>query len=197
MTEGDLLTLEGFAEVSAKKLIASIRRVALQVPLARLLTGLSIPHVGEETAILLAQNFKTFDVLGNANGEEFAAINGIGPIVAHSMYTWFSDKQNLAMSERLRRHVRVVNPDFVRHEKSATLPLSGKIFVLTGTLKSMDRDEAKEKLRKLGASVSGSVSQKTDYVVAGEEAGSKLGKAKELGVPVLSEKEFLKMLKVS
>jgi DNA ligase (NAD+) len=194
LTEGDLLTLEGFADISAKKLIASIAKVSKQVPLARLLTGLSIPHVGEETAILLAQNFKNLEKLSKAQEEELAAINGMGPILAQSIYIWLRDKQNVAMLGRLNNHIKIVNPDFLPRRVLAELPLAGKTFVLTGTLESMDRNEAKEKLRKLGASVSGSVSKNTDYVVAGEEAGSKLDKAQELGVKVLSEKEFLKLL---
>ena len=97
------------------------------------------------------------------------------------------------MLETFGEHIKIVNPDYTPREKLAKLPLAGKTFVLTGSLESMDRDEAKEKLRKLGASVSGSVSKNTDYVVAGEEAGSKLEKAQELGVKILSEKEFLKL----
>lgn len=194
ITPGDLLTLEGFADVSAKKLIDSIRKVTKGVTLARLVTGLSIPQVGEETAILLAQNFKTLDALAKASEGKLAEIQGIGPIVAKSIHDWFADKDNQKLLERLREHIKVSNPDHVSGTAAKSLPLAGKTFVLTGTLASMGRDEAKNALRKLGASVSGSVSTKTDFVVAGEEAGSKLDKAEELGVKVLSEKEFLKML---
>lgn len=194
LTEGDLLTLEGFAEISAKKLIESIKKVSKGVTMARLVTGLSIPQVGEETAILLAQNFKTLDTLAKASEGKLAEIQGIGPIVAKSIHDWFADKDNIKLLGRLREHVKVSNPDHVSGTAAKSLPLAGKTFVLTGTLASMGRDEAKEKLRKLGASVSGSVSTKTDFVVAGEEAGSKLDKAEELGVKVLSEKEFLQLL---
>jgi DNA ligase (NAD+) len=192
LKEGDVLELEGFAQISAKKLIESIAKVAKHVPLSRLLTGLSIPHVGEETAILLAQHFKTIDDLADAGADELNAIEGIGPIVSQSIYDWFHDKTNRALLERLKKHLTIVS-EKVSGAKS--LPLSGKTFVLTGTLTSMGRDEAKAALRKLGASVSGSVSKNTDYVVAGEEAGSKLDKAQELGVTVLSEEEFLKLIK--
>jgi DNA ligase (NAD+) len=194
LEEGDLLTLEGFAEISAKKLIASIERVAKEVPLARLLAGLSIGQVGEETAILLAKNFKTIDDIAKAKIEEFESINGIGDVVGRSIYDWFHLADNKKLIERLKKHLKLTNPDFVSKAAQASLPLAGKTFVLTGTLSSMDRDEAKSALRKLGADVSSSVSKNTYAVVAGEEAGSKLEKAEELGVKVISEKEFLKLV---
>lgn len=196
LTEGDLIGLEGFAEISAKKLIDSINKAAKHVTLARLVTGLSVPQVGEETAILLAQHFKTVDALVKASEDDFSAISGIGPIVARSIHNWFADKDNRKLLERLRKHIRIVNPAFVSRTTldNDTLSLAGKIFVLTGMLASMSRDEAKSALRKLGASVSGSVSKNTDYVVAGAEAGSKLDKAEELGVKVISEREFLKLV---
>lgn len=192
LEEGDVLELEGFGEVSAKKLIDSIARAVKNVPLSRLLAGLSIPHVGEETAILLAQHFKTIDDIADATEEALSAIDGIGPIVAHSIYEWCSDDHNRAMIGRLKK-VLAIKSEKVPRAKN--LPLAGKTFVLTGTLSSMGREEAKEALRKLGASVSGSVSKSTYAVVAGEEAGSKLDKAQELGVTVMSEAEFLKLLK--
>ncbi len=191
LKEGDLLELEGFAEVSAKKLIDSIQKTAQRVPLSRLLTGLSVPHVGEETAILLAQNFKTIADLAHATEAQLGSINGIGPIVAKGIVEWFAHKENKEMLARLQKHVQVVA------EKSSAKkaqPLAGKTFVLTGTMASLSRDEAKAKIRALGGDVSGSVSKKTTYVVAGEEAGSKLDKAQELGVPVMSEEEFLKLV---
>lgn len=196
LTEGDVLTLEGFAEVSAKKLIDSIRRAANPpaggVPLSRLVAGLSISQVGEETAILLAQHFKTIDDIAAASLETLETINGIGPIVARCIYDWFKFKENQKLIERLKKVIHI------RSEKvsgAKSLPLAGKTFVLTGTLEKMSRDEAKEALRKLGATVAGSVSKKTYAVVAGEEAGSKLDKATELGVQVLSESQFLKLIK--
>jgi DNA ligase (NAD+) len=192
LKEGDILELEGFAEVSAKKLIESIQKTAAHVPLSRLITSLSIAHVGEETAILLAQNFKTIDELATAGADDLNAIEGIGPIVSKAIYDYFNDKENKALIGRLKKHLTIVSEKVSGAKK---LPLSGKTFVLTGGLSSMSRDEAKEALRKLGASVSGSVSKKTDYVVAGEDSGSKLDKARELGVKVLTEQEFLKLLK--
>lgn len=193
LKEGDLLTLEGFAEISAKKLIASIKKAAEGAPLSRVITALSIPQVGEETAILLAQNFATIDDLAEASEEDLAAINGIGPIVAGEIHSWFKDKENRKLVTALKKHITIRSESSAR-SNLADLPLAGKTFVLTGGLETMSRDEAKEKIRALGGSVSGSVSKKTDYVVAGDEAGSKLEKAEELGVKVLSEKEFLKLL---
>lgn len=195
LREGDLLELDGFAEVSARKLVESIQTVAKHVPLPRLITGLSIPQVGEETAILLAQNFKTIDDIARASEEELTAIPGIGPIVARSIHAWFADKSNNALVGRLKKVLTLANEFALQKSTGTKSPLFGKTVVLTGSLSSMSRDEAKEALRKLGASVSGSVSKKTDYVVAGEEAGSKLEKAEELGVAILSETEFLKLLK--
>jgi DNA ligase (NAD+) len=192
LTEGDLLTLEGFAEVSAKKLIASIAKTAAQIPLSRLIIGLSIPHVGEETGILLAEHFATVDDVAKAKAEELETIEGIGPIVGKAIHDWFKDPEHKKLIGRLKKALHIVSEKTDAREEGL---LKGKIFVLTGSMESMPRDEAKEKIRKLGGSVSGSVSKKTTYVVAGEEAGSKLDKARELGVTVLSEEEFLKLLR--
>jgi DNA ligase (NAD+) len=196
LEEGDLLTLEGFAEVSAKKLVASIKSVAKEVSLARLITGLSVPHVGEETAILLSEHFKTIEDLGGASPEDLEKVEGVGPVVAQAIHLWFVLKENKKLLERLNKLITIEN-DLYRKEGGKKLPLTGKTFVLTGTMASMDRDEAKEKIRALGGNVSSSVSKKTDYVVAGAEAGSKLDKAEELGVTVLDEKAFLKLLSES
>lgn len=192
LKEGDFLTLEGFAEISAKKLTASIKKAAEDVSLARLITGLSIPQVGEETAIVLAKNFKTIDDVALSTVEQLMNINGIGDVVAEGIIQWFKDKENKKMLERLKKHIHITN----EYAHSGTSkPLAGKTFVLTGTMASMSRDEAKIKIRALGGDVSSSVSKNTTYVVVGEEAGSKLGKAEELGVSTLTEEEFLKMLK--
>jgi DNA ligase (NAD+) len=189
LTEGDLLGLEGFAEVSAKKLIENIDK-ARKVPLSRLLYGLSIDHVGEETARLLSTAFTTIEKLRAAPAEEIAAIKGIGDVVAHSVRKWFDHPAKSAILNRLLEHLKV--------EKDAAAAkngrLAGKTFVLTGTLESMSREEAEAKIRMLGGMAVSSVSKKTSYVVAGESAGSKLEKARQLGVQVLSEEEFARML---
>ncbi|MBI2612342.1 NAD-dependent DNA ligase LigA [Candidatus Kaiserbacteria bacterium] len=192
LKEGDFLTLEGFAEVSAKKLVESIQK-ARRAELSRLLVGLSIPQVGEETAVLLAKKHRTIDALAKASAEELEKIEGIGPIVAKEIVEWFALKRHQKLVADLKEVLTIENPLFSSEKKK--LPLAGKTFVLTGSLESMSRDEAKEKIRALGGDISGSVSQKTDYVVAGEEAGSKLDKARELGVSVLTEEQFLRMIR--
>lgn len=190
LTEGDLLTLEGFADISAKKLVESIQR-SRQVELARLIVGLSIPQIGEESAILLANHFHTIDALGKASESELTKLGGIGQKVAKEILDWFALKRHQELVARLKDVLTIVSPEKV--EKAAQ-PLAGKTFVLTGGLSQMSRDEAKAKIRALGGDVSGSVSKKTSYVVAGEEAGSKLDKAQELDVPVLTEAQFLRMI---
>ena len=195
LTEGDLLALEGFAEVSAKKLIDSIRKAAKHIPLSRLLAGLSVPHVGEETALLLAMHYKTIDDIANTQEDELARISGVGEVLAKAIHDFFREAINRNLVKRLKKVLHVANPDFMARSNLAKLPLAGKTFVLTGTMENLSRDEAKEKIRKQGGNVSSSVSKKTTYVVAGEEAGSKLGAAEALGVKVLSESEFLKLLK--
>lgn len=192
LEEGDVLALEGFAEVSAKKLIESIQH-SREVELARLLVGLSIPHIGEETAILLAQEFRTLEAIAEASEEELVAINGMGDIMAKAVHEWFHEKENLKLLVRLKKLIAIKSPT----AQKKTLPLTGKTYVLTGSLTSMSRDEAKEKLRALGADVSSSVSKNTTAVIAGEEAGSKLDKARELGISLLSEDELLKLLELS
>ncbi|MDR3571011.1 MAG: NAD-dependent DNA ligase LigA [Candidatus Pacebacteria bacterium] len=187
LKEGDVLELEGFAEISAKKLIESIAR-ACEPDMYRLIVGLSIPHVGEETAILLAQTFGSFDKLSKASVEELQAIEGVGDIVAQAVHDWFRDRHNAALLERLLKHLKIKVPI-----KKTDLPLAGKTYVVTGTLESMSREEAEAKLRELGAKVAGSVSKKTTAVIAGESAGSKLAKAKELGVEVLDENALVRL----
>lgn len=189
LTEGDLLALDGFAEISARKLIENIGR-ARKVPLARLLYGLSIDHVGEETARLLSQHFGTIEKLRAASIEELVAVNGIGETLAASIHDWFRRAEKAAILDRLLAHLKV--------EKDAAPAkngrFAGKTFVLTGTLERMSREEAEARIRSLGGSASGSVSKKTSYLVAGESAGSKLEKARQLGVQVLTEEEFARML---
>lgn len=190
LTEGDLLTLEGFAEISAKKTIAAIKK-ASRVELARLIVGLSIPQVGEETALLLAREFRTIDKLQSATEAKLTAIDGVGPIVAREIAGWFTETQNRKLIEQLKE---VLTIDAPKKVEAAALPLAGNTYVLTGTLESMSRDEAKALLRSLGADVSGSVSKKTTAVVAGESAGSKLDTAEKLGVAVLTEADFLRIV---
>lgn len=190
LKQGDLESLEGFGELSARNLIEAIDKARTQ-PLSRLLTGLSIPHVGEETAYLLAKHYKTIDDLAAATAEDLMAIDGIGNIMAEALVQWFKDKTNSALITRLKSHLTII-ADKTPAKKNSFF--AGKTFVLTGSLSTMSRDEAKEAIRKLGGDVSSSVSSKTDAVIAGEEAGSKLDKARELGVKIIGEVEFAKLL---
>lgn len=190
LTQGDVEALPGFAEVSAQKLIASIRARASRVPLSRLITGLSIPHVGEETAILLSQAFRTLEALETARIEELSDIKGVGDVMAREISQWFADAENRELLRRLKKLITIVSEKKIVGGGA----LAGASFVLTGTLAAMSRDEAKQKIRALGGDVSESVSSKTTYVVAGEEAGSKLAKARALGVSVLTEPEFLRIV---
>lgn len=188
LTRDELLALPGFKEKSADNLIASLK-AATRPSLDRLLVGLSINHVGEETAYVLAQQFGTLAALMRASREEIARVEGIGEIIAESVEAWFAQKENAKMIERLLTHVRpekVVTP--------AQGPLSGMSVVITGTLEGFSREEAEAAVRRAGGTPAGSVSKKTAFVVAGENAGSKEEKAKALGVPVVTEAEFRKRL---
>jgi DNA ligase (NAD+) len=189
--EGDLLSLPRFAEKSVANVLAAID-TARQVPLYRLLIGLSIPQVGEETARDIAEHFGTLKNLQKANLEELQAIDGVGEIVARSVYEWFHDKNNQKLLDKLLKQIKIQKSPPALHTTRSML--RGKTFVLTGTLSEMTRDEAKEKICARGGKVSGSVSQKTDYVVAGTDPGSKYNEAKRFGVKILGEQEFVKML---
>jgi DNA ligase (NAD+) len=191
LKRGDLLELPRFAEKSVDNLLASIEQ-ARKVSFPRFIIGLSIPHVGEETAYVLAQCFKSLDDLIEAPVETLQSVEGIGEIVAQSVVEWFRETAHKKLIKDLRKEVDI---QYEKAVKSSNSKLTGKTFVLTGTLETMGRDEAKEKIRQAGGQVSGSVSKKTDYVVAGAEAGSKEDKARELGVKIITEEEFLKLLK--
>lgn len=185
---GDILPLERFAEKSTSNLIEAIRK-SKQIPLARFLFALGIRHAGEETAVDLANYFGSLEKLKEATLEELQAVPNVGGVMAESIYEWFRDKSNAAFLDRLLEHVEIIKP------KIGKQPWRGLKFVLTGSMESMTRDEAKEKIRALGGDVSSSVSVETDYVVAGREPGSKYDKAKKLGVKIIGEKEFLELLK--
>lgn len=190
LKKGDLVVLPRFAEKSADNLLASIEK-ARQTTLPRFLISLSIPQVGEETAHDIANHFKTIKRVRSATEEDLLAISGIGPIVAESVVSFFRDKKNIKIVDDLLTYISLQKTVDNQQKEGK---LRGKTFVLTGTLQTMSRDEAKEKIRALGGDVSSSVSKETDYVVAGESAGSKLDKAQELEVTILSEGEFLALL---
>ncbi len=193
----ELLALPRFAEKSVDNLIASIEK-AKKVALGRFIISLSIPHVGEETAYLLAEKFGDLRTIQEAKVEKLQVVDGIGDIVAASVVDWFKEKANRELVKDLLRYVKVVSPSSLKirgvAEGRGDMKFKGKTFVLTGGLAGLSRNEAKEKIRSIGGSVSGSVSKNTDFVVAGESAGEKLEKANELGVKVITEEEFLKMV---
>lgn len=188
LTRDELLLLEGFKDKSADNLLEGIQN-ARKVTLDRLLIGLSIPHVGEETAYLLATHLKSMQKLRTASGDDLARIAGIGAVVAEGVVSWFRDDANTAMLDRLLEHLTVA-----KVSAPAQGPLLGMTVVVTGTLSGLSRDEAEALVRKAGGNVSGSVSKNTSFVLAGESAGSKLAKAEELGVEVVGEEEFRKRI---
>jgi len=195
LKKGDLLALPRFAEKSVDNLLNSIEK-AKNVNLPRLIISLSISNVGEETAYLLSNEFESIERLKEAKIERLEKIEGIGPIVARSIIDWFKSKENIKQLGKLLRYISItreaqVSPSTGSGQKSK---IFGKTFVLTGTLPSMSRDEAKEKIRSLGGNISSSISKETDFVVAGESPGSKYKKALELGVRVLDGQEFKKLI---
>jgi len=188
---GDLETLERFGEKSIENLLQAIEK-AKDVSLARFIASLSIPQVGEETAIDLANHFKTAENFSKATFSEVDELEGVGPIIAKSIVDWFKDSDNKKVFKNLLKQVRIKPVENI--QSKAKLKFSGKSFVLTGTLETMSREEAKEKIRSLGGEMRESVSKNTDFVVAGDKAGEKLDKANELGVKVLNEEEFIRFV---
>jgi DNA ligase (NAD+) len=188
----ELANLERMGEKSATKLVDALNR-SRQTTLARFLYGLGIRDVGEATAAALADHFGDLESLQEASEEQIQEVADIGPVVAAHVHTFFRQTHNREVIEALRDQ-GMRWPAQKRKSAAAEGALSGQTFVITGTLDSMSRDEAADRIRALGAKVSGSVSKKTSYVVVGAEAGSKLQKAQELGVPTLDEAAFLELL---
>jgi DNA ligase (NAD+) len=186
-----LAAMERMAEKSAHNLLAALE-ASKQTTLPRFLFGLGIRHVGEATAKELARHFGTLDAIMAASEEELLQVADVGPIVAQSIRTFFEQAHNREVVEQLR----ACGVRWEEGEPAARAPqvLAGKTLVLTGTFPTLKRDEAKDLLEAAGAKVAGSVSKKTDYVVAGEDAGSKLEKARELGVAVIDEAGMLALL---
>lgn len=184
LTKDELLELPGFEETKAMKLIQAIQ-AARKVSFDRLLIGLGIPHVGSETAFLLAAHFPTIALLGRASEKSLAAVGGVGGIIGASVAEWFKDAQNHALLVRLQKHLKIT-----RVVAAPQGPLTGLRVVVTGTLSTFSREEVEAQIKKAGGKVVQSVSSKTAFIVAGEKPGSKLEKAQKFGVPILSEKEF-------
>jgi len=191
------LLINGFADKSAENLIKAINDKK-ELDLAKFIYGLGIHHVGEETALLLEQLVKSkkykvesiedfVKVFKDTTLSELESQEDLGPIMAKSIYDWFQDEKNLEILKRLQVNGVSIK---TRKIKAKNSDLEGKTFVLTGTLSGLTRNDAKAKIRELGGKIASTVSKNTDFVVAGENSGSKLSKARELGVKVLSEVDF-------
>ena len=189
LTKSDLLSLERMGDKSAQNVLDEIDN-SRKLPLERVIYGLGIRFVGERTAQFLAEHFGSMDALMEATEEELQQVNEVGPRIAQSIAEFFAEAKNRDLVKKLRE----AGLRFSGKKKERGTKLAGKTFVLTGTLERYSRDQAKKMLEDAGGRVSGSVSKKTDYVIAGSDAGSKLDKAKELGIPVIGEKEMDELL---
>jgi DNA ligase (NAD+) len=189
LTKEDLLSLERMGDKSAQNVLDEIEG-SKKLPLERVIYGLGIRMVGERTAQFLAEHFGSIDALVKAGEGELQEVNEVGPRIAQSIVEFFQEPKNRALVKDL--HELKLRLTGIKKERGTKL--AGKTFVLTGTLPHLTRDEAKKVIEDAGGRVSGSVSKKTDYVVAGDDAGSKLDKAKELGVRVIGEKEMQELL---
>jgi DNA ligase (NAD+) len=188
LTKQDLLSLDRMGEKSAQNILREIE-ASKKLPLERVIYGLGIRFVGERTAQFLAEELGSMDALMNASQEELQQVNEVGPRIAESIAEFFREPRNRELVERLRQ----AGLTFKGIRKERGTKFAGKTFVLTGTL-SLPRDQVKKTIEAAGGRVSGSVSKKTDYVIAGSDAGSKLDKAKELGVSVIGEKDLTDLL---
>jgi DNA ligase (NAD+) len=189
LTKPDLLSLERMGDKSAQNVLDEIE-ASKKLPLERVIYGLGIRFVGERTAQFLAEHFGSMDALIKASQAELQEVNEVGPRIAQSIVEFFQEPRNRELVEQLRK----AGLRFTGKKKDRGTRLAGKTFVLTGTLAHFTRDQAKAMIEDAGGRVSGSVSKKTDYVVAGEDAGSKLEKAKELGVKVIGEEEIRRLV---
>lgn len=187
----ELKLLEGYGEKSVQKLLDAIEE-SKSNSLEKFLFAIGIRYVGKKTAKILASNYKSIDSLANATFDELKVIHDIGDVIADSVFKYFHDEDNLNMLDELKD--LGINMEYLKGESLSDTAFSGKTFVLTGTLDSITRDDAKEKIEALGGNCSGSVSKKTNVVIAGHDAGSKLTKANELGIEIWNEEEFLQVL---
>ncbi len=189
LKEGEVVKLERFGKLSAKNLVEAIRKSKTPT-LAKFITALGIRHVGAQTATSLAREFKTLDSLVNVSEDDLLKIPDIGEVVAESILAWFSDEDNLKLLDDLKE--LGISP---LEERADNLPLIGKSYIVTGALSSMGREEAEDKLRELGATVTSSVTKNTTALIVGEKPGkSKITKADKLGIKTIDEDEFLKLI---
>jgi DNA ligase (NAD+) len=192
LTEMQLLTVDRMGKKSATNLVEAIAQ-SKSKPWSRVLYGLGIRHVGSVNAQILAENFVTVEALVDARVDAIATLYGIGTEIAQSVHQWFRVPANQTLIDRLRQSgVQLVGD--AKATTMANLSLAGKTFVVTGTLPTLKRDEAKALIQNAGGKITGAVSAKTSYVVVGEDAGSKLTKAEELGIPQLSEAQLLELI---
>jgi DNA ligase (NAD+) len=190
LTEDQLVELERVGEKSARNLLENIE-ASKERGLARLLTGLGIRHVGDRNARLLAEEFGSMDRLLKASEDQLARTAGLGQVVAHSVHQFFHSEAGRKTVEELRDFgVKMTEAAAARRARTKG-KLAGKTVVVTGTLERFTREEVEDLIHRLGGKAASSVSHKTDFVVAGTEPGSKLEQARELGIPVLSERQFL------
>jgi DNA ligase (NAD+) len=192
LTEMQLLTVDRMGKKSAQNLVKAIAQ-SKSKPWSRVLYGLGIRHVGSVNAQILAENFSTVEALAGASVEAIATLYGIGTEIAQSVYQWFRIPANQTLIDRLR-HAGVQLVGDAKPTTLANLSLAGKTFVVTGTLPTLKRDEAKALIQNAGGKITGSVSAKTSYVIVGEDAGSKLAKAEELGIAQLTEAQLLELI---
>ena len=189
LKSSDIAALERFGELSADNLVAAIDG-SKNAPLNKFITALGIRHVGAQTATALARKFGSLDKLMNASEDELLEVPDIGEVVAESIVAWFSDEDNIKLLEEMRELGA-----WPREESGASLPLDGRSYIVTGTLASMGREEAEDKLRALGATVTSSVTKTTTALIVGEKPGKgKTDKADKLGIPRMNEVEFLKLI---
>lgn len=188
LTARDVENLPGFKEKSVENLLGSIKK-ARSTTLQRLLLGLSIDQVGEETALLLAERFGSLANVERATLHELTELDGIGEVVGHSIYTWFQNPEHRKLLRRLEAELEIQKPDRVSGG-----PFKGFTFVITGTLEDFSREEAKEAVRRRGGSIAETLSKRVTHVVVGEDPGSKAEKARALGLPILREADFKKIL---
>ncbi|MDO4889448.1 MAG: NAD-dependent DNA ligase LigA [Candidatus Saccharibacteria bacterium] len=190
LTPEKISSLERFAEISANNLVEAIKN-SKTAPLAKFITALGIRHVGAQTAISLANHFKSLENLENATEEDLLSIPDIGKIVAESILAFFADEDNLKMLDELKE--LGVKPEY---EDTSSLPLAGRSYIISGTIEGYDRESAEDALRNLGATVTSSVTKTTTALITGDKPGkSKLEKAEKLGIPVLTESDFLALVK--
>jgi DNA ligase (NAD+) len=192
LKQGDLLPLERFAEKSAENLLKGIEK-SKAISLHKFIFSLGIRHVGEESAINLANHYNNLENLEKAEIDDLLKVKDTGEVMAKSIYTWFRGRKSLELLQKLgQAGVKIQNPKSKIQIKSK---IQNKIIVLTGELDSMSRDEAKQRIRESGGDPASSVSKNTDFVVAGKEPGSKYNKAKKIGIKIINEKEFLDLIK--